>query len=266
MNFTDQKALVTGANKGIGRAIALALAGAGVEVLGTSRNPGATDWPDGVTPVTFDTSSPESVQHSWESAGLSNAGITLLVNNAGTGTLGEFQTSLFADWEAQINLLLMAPMKLCHLAMEQWGQTRPGIIVNVTSMVVEYPIPCMSGYNAAKTGLAAFSESLMIEGMNDWLTVIELRPGDLHTNFNNSIKRTSDTPRVERIWRAMVKHIEAAPSPEVAAQKLITTLRNEAGGVVRAGSLFQIVMASIFGKIVSSKVKRAANLSYYNLR
>lgn len=261
MGLSGKKALVTGASRGIGRAIAVALVREGIDVFGTSRNPGSCEWPSGVTPVAFDLSSPEAAEKSWDAAGLADAGISILVNNAGAGVLGEFASTDFDDWQSQVNLMLLAPMRLCQLAMAGWGNSKGGVIVNVTSLAVEYPIPYMLGYNTAKTGLAAFSESLTLEGQR----VVELRLGDLNTSFNNSVKRTSNSSRIEQVWQAMVRHVESGPSPELVGEKLVSILKKDSSGTVRLGSFFQCVLASLYGKIVWQSARRASNLSYYNL-
>lgn len=261
MKLAGQRALVTGASKGVGRAIAIALVREGIEVLGTSRDPDSCDWPDGVTPIAFDLSSPATTEVSWQAGGLAAAEISILVNNAGAGVLGEFAATDFDSWQAQVDLMLLAPMKLSQLVMEGWGDSKNGVIVNVSSLAVEYPIPYMSGYNAAKAGLAAFSESLLLEGVR----VIDLRLGDLNTAFNKSVLRTSEASRIERVWRAMVKHVDNAPSSSLVGDKLVEVLGKGRSGTVRVGSFFQCVLASFYGRIVWQSARRASNLSYYNL-
>lgn len=258
-------ALVTGASRGVGRAVAVALAAEGTHVLGTSREPEDKDWPEGVTPLRFDMSSPSAVARSWDAARLDERDVSILVNNAGAGVFGEFGDVEFDDWEAQIGLMLLGPMKLSHLAMRRWSRERPGLLANVTSLATEFPIPLMSGYNAAKAGLSGFTESLMQETDPQIARVIELRLGDFNTQFNGSVKRVGGSKRAQRVWEAMERHVAASPSPEVAARRLVVAMRRGERGLVRAGSFYQAVVASLFGKIVSHSAKRAANVSYYNL-
>ncbi|MDQ8202148.1 SDR family oxidoreductase [Pelagicoccus sp. SDUM812003] len=265
MILAGQKALVTGASRGVGREIAKAFAREGIQVFGTSRDPDGVDWPEGVVPVKMDASSPESLERDWRAADLSGRGLSIVVNNAGSGALGAFETVAFCHWEAQVKLMLLAPMKLCHLALEGWSRENPGALVNVTSLAVEYPIPFMSGYNAAKAGLAGFTDSLFNELDPEVARVLELRLGDLNTRFNDHVDRLGGGGFVDTVWKAMEKHVDTAPPADLAARKLLKALKGNRSGLVRAGSLFQCAFASLFGKFVSSSVKRASNLRYYNV-
>ncbi|MEM9161026.1 MAG: SDR family NAD(P)-dependent oxidoreductase, partial [Verrucomicrobiota bacterium] len=163
MELAGKKVLVTGASSGLGKAFAASLVEKGAHVWGTSRSPGAHDWEEGVTPVSLDLSYVEEIDSQWDSAGLDAIGFDVLVNNAGAGVFGEFEEVGFADWERQVELMLLSPMKLAHLALSQLRASGEGVLANVSSLAVEYPIPFMAGYNAAKGGLTAFSESLALE-------------------------------------------------------------------------------------------------------
>lgn len=259
-------ALVTGASRGIGRAIAIELAAAGYTVYGTSRDPRSVDWPEGIIPVALDLSDPDALQRDWELARLGDVAFSVLVNNAGAGVFGEFSEVDFSLWRAQIELLLISPMKLCHLVAAGWRGGRPGVIVNVSSLAVEYPIPFMSAYNAAKAGLSGFTESLLLELGLAGARVIDFRLGDYNTRFGDSMVREGKSRSLESVWQAMLKHVSAAPPPEHAARKLLGAIRMNKVGTIRAGGFFQSVVAPIFGRFIWSSVKRAVNLSYYNLR
>lgn len=260
-----RRALVTGASRGVGRALAVALADAGVEVWGTSREPTGCEWPPGITPLRFDASSAESVQESWDAARLDDQGLSIVVNNAGSGVLGEFSGADFSDWEQQVGLMLLGPMKVSHLALRRWSSLNPGVLINVTSLASEFPIPFMSGYNAAKAGLSGFTESLMQEVDRDVAQIIELRLGDLKTDFNGSVLRRGATPKLEKVWQAMQLHVNTAPSPEKVARQTLKAIASGRSQTLRAGAFFQTVVASLYGRIVSQHIKRASNLSYYDV-
>lgn len=258
-------ALVTGASRGIGRAIAVELAAAGYTVYGSSRDPGAADWPAGIIPVALDLSDADALQRDWEKARLGEVAFSVLVNNAGAGVFGEFSEIDFSLWRAQVELLLVSPMKLCHLVAAGWKRERPGVVVNVSSLAVEYPIPFMSGYNAAKAGLSGFTESLLLEPGLAEARVIDFRLGDYNTGFGAAMVRQGKSRESESVWQAMLEHVSAAPPPEHAAKKLLRAIRTGRAGTVRAGGFFQSVVASLFGKFVWSSLRRAVNLRYYNL-
>lgn len=266
MNLRGKTALVTGASRGFGRAAAVALAREGAIVYGGSREPDAVAWPEGVAPVALDVSSPEAAEQSWRSANLDTLPISILVNNAGSGVFGAFQSTDFAAWRGQIELMLLAPMRLCQLAMPRISCNAPGAIVNVGSLAAEFPIPYLSGYNAAKAGLAAFSESLLMEADRERIAILELRLGDLNTDFNGHVARFGEGERLASVWQAIEARAARSPGPEAAARRLIRALRRGERGTVRAGGFFQATLASLFGRLASQGLRRRANLRYYDLK
>lgn len=265
MFLKGKRALVTGASRGVGRSIAEALVAAGVEVWGTSRNPDTVEWPEGVRAVRFDLTSASAAQASWDAEGLGRKQFDIVVNNAGSGVFGAFAERDFEEWEQQIGLMLLGAMKVSQLALQQWTREEPGVLVTVSSLAVEYPIPYMSGYNAAKAGLAAFSESLILETDPRVARVLELRLGDVNTDFNDHVLGRPVGARQGKVWAAMCKHVANGPPAEKVAAKLLRSLVEDRIGIVRTGSLFQSVVASFFGKLISHRLKRATNLSYYNV-
>lgn len=263
MHLAKKKALVTGASCGIGRSIAEALVAEGIQVFGTSRSPDDVDWPDGVIGVELDLSSSSSIQSGWAQVLERAEHFDILINNAGSGAFGEFSECAFEQWEDQVRAMLLGPMELSQLAMKKWSREKPGVLVNVSSLAVEYPIPFMSGYNSAKAGLAGFCESLLLECDPEVVRVVELRLGDVNTGFNNYVRGKPKGALQNRIWSAMCRHVEKGPGPGEVAMCVLKHLRAETVGIVRMGGFFQSILASVFGRMVSHRVKRAANLSYY---
>lgn len=264
-SFAGQTALVTGASRGIGRAIAKALVAEGMQVVGTSRDPDSADWPAGVEGARLDASSAESVEQCWRQAGLDERRLDLVVNNAGAGVFGAFEERSFEDWERQVGLMLLGVMKLSHLALGKWSPENPGVLVNIGSLACEYPIPYMSGYNAAKAGLAAFCESLQLEADPAAALILELRLGDISTGFNNSVAGRPSGSRQNRVWKAMLAHVDSGPPPEFVAAKLVKCLARREEGLVRVGGFFQAIVAPLFRRLASRSLSLGVNRSYYNV-
>ena len=210
-SLAGRTALVTGASQGIGRAIGVALAAEGVKVYGGSRRPELVDWPTGLEPLAFDVSTADAAERSWRASPLAAEGVSILVNNAGAGVFGTFAETDFGRWQGQVELLLLAPMRLAHLALQGWSAERPGALVNVGSLACEFPIPYLSGYNAAKAGLAAFSESLLLEAESRAAQVVELRLGDFATGFGGRMDRVAVGARQEAALRAMERRMAEGP-------------------------------------------------------
>ena len=261
MELEGQVALVTGASRGIGRAIAMALLESGATVYGSSRRPEAVDWPEGMRSIALDLSSRAFVEEAWRRQGLGGLGISILVNNAGSGAFGPFQEAAFSQWSEQVEQLLLAPM---YLAQKVLAGGRCRAIVNVTSLACEYPIPYMSAYNTAKAGLAAFSESLEME-LGAACRVLELRVGDMHTSFNEHVERSGQAGALDLVWRSMERDVATAPDPRLVGAAVARALREDRRGCVRVGSFFQAWVASLFGRVLPASWKRSLNLRYYGL-
>lgn len=265
-------ALVTGASAGLGRAIAEMLLAEGVQVLGTARDPARLKARPGFTPIALDLASPASVDAAFASAELQSGGVDLVVNNAGFGLFGSFVAQEFDGWQRQIDAMLVNTLRLSHLALRAMITRNRGALVNVSSMAAEFPLPFMSGYNVVKSGLAAFSESMMIEVARTGVIVIDFRPGDYRTGFNQTMQAISDKDatqagtlpdRRQRAWSVLEENLRAAPFPERAAGDLRKALGRHRSATVRSGSLFQAHLAPFLVRFIPLRLRRAATAMYF---
>ena len=236
-------AFVTGAASGLGRAFAGMLASEGVRVWGTSRDPARIDR--GVmVPVTLDLADPAACAASFQRAASEAGGaFDIVVNNAGYGVFGEFAARDFGEWRGQVEAMLVSTLALSHAAWTAMRSRNRGVLVNVSSLAAEFPLPFMAGYNVCKAGLSAFSESLIFESRGSAVTVIDLRPGDYRTAFNDNMKTApgspSPSPRIAAAWRALESSLASAPPPARAAADLRGAILRNRSGIVRSGSCFQ---------------------------
>ncbi|MFT3829769.1 MAG: SDR family NAD(P)-dependent oxidoreductase [Opitutaceae bacterium] len=263
-------ALVTGAGSGLGLAFAEMLLAEGVEVWGTSRHPERLPVRERFHPLRLDLADGETaadsllVQLEHESGGLD-----LLVHNAGYGVFGGVLDQPLSVWRAQIDQMLGVSLALNRGAFAAMGARGKGTIVNITSLAVEFPIPLLSGYNVAKAGLAALSESLMLEAQGRGITVIDFRPGDYRTEFNNAmfaVPHTTLPERAQRVVRRLEATFAAAPLPSRAAVDLRRALLRGRPGVVRSGSFFQTVLAPLGARIAPLSLRRAVLARYFGIR
>jgi len=183
-------ALVTGASAGLGRAFAEILLADGVRVWGTARAPArltdlAVRFPELFTPLVLDLDNPDAAEAAFVRAAKSAGGsFDLVINNAGSGVFGTFDGLDGDVWQRQVGGMLGTTMRLTHLALNGMRRRGKGCIVNVSSLAVDFPLPFMSGYNVAKAGLSALTESLIVETRGSDIKVIDFRPGDYRTEFN----------------------------------------------------------------------------------
>lgn len=269
-------AFVTGASGGLGRAFAEMLLEAGVHVWGTARDVGrltelATRYPAMFTPVALDLGDPAAAEQAFRRAANSAGGaFDLLVNNAGYGVFGGFEATEFSVWQAQLDKMLGTTLRLAHEALRRMRARDRGCIVNVSSLAAEFPLPFMTGYNVAKAGLSALSESLVFETQNTGITVIDFRPGDYRTDFNQAMLSQSpaasptDAPAV-RAWSVLEKNLREAPAPARAAADLRRALLKGRSGTVRSGTFFQARLAPLLARLVSHAVRRRAAARYFGL-
>lgn len=269
-------AFVTGASAGLGRAFVEMLLAENVRVWGTARDAArltdlASRWPTQFTPVILDLSEPEAAEASFRRAKKSAGGaFDLLINNAGYGVFGVFDETPSDVWSKQIAAMLSSTLRLTHDALHAMKARNRGCLVNVSSLAVEFPLPYMSGYNVAKAGLTALSESLIIETRGTNLTVIDFRPGDYRTDFNLAMQSASPAasapPSVAaKAWHVLEDNLRSAPAPTRAAADLRRALLRPRSGTVRSGAFFQARFASFFAPFLPAAWRRSLAARYFGL-
>ncbi|MEX1994890.1 MAG: 3-oxoacyl-ACP reductase FabG [Steroidobacteraceae bacterium] len=188
-------ALVTGASRGIGRAIALALGAAGATVIGTAT--GAT----GVA----------AIDEALKSAGIAGRGIVLdvadraaseaavvgvearegaisiLVNNAGITRDTLLLRMKPEDWDAVIDTNLGSVFRLSKAVLRGMMKARKGRIINIASVVGLIGNPGQANYSAAKAGIVGFTRSLAREVASRGITVNVVAPGFIETDMTRSL-------------------------------------------------------------------------------
>lgn len=195
-SYSSSTALVTGASRGIGAALAHALARRGIQTLIlTARVEGdlenlAADLFDAygtrVETIPADLASPDGptrLQEQIERRGLS---VDLLINNAGFGTHGLFQTADPKKTRAMIEVNIGSLVALTRLFLPGMVAKGRGGVVNIASTAAFIPVPFMSVYAATKSFVLSFSEGLAVEmtdqGADD-VRVIALCPGRTESHF-----------------------------------------------------------------------------------
>lgn len=204
MNVNGKAAIVTGATKGIGRAIAEALAREGMDVCVSARNADeverTVDELNGlsegrVAGVVCDVREHDEVKALVEHTVAEFGGLDVLVNNAGIGIFGRVEETRPEDFRAVLETNLFGVFYCCHEAIPQMKRRGGGYIINISSLAGTNAHPQMSAYNASKFGLNGFSEALMQEVRHDGIKVSYIMPGSVNTEFGGD--ETSD----EKSWQ-----------------------------------------------------------------
>jgi 3-oxoacyl-[acyl-carrier protein] reductase len=187
-------ALVTGAGKGIGRAIAIALASEGVSVGLVARTEkdlqavAAEIKSTGVKTAiaTADVSDIQSVNRAVEKIQNELGDIDILINNAGTGTFGKFLELEPAQWENQVKVNLFGVYYTTRAVLPQMIKRETGDIVNVSSTAGQRGNVGTSAYSASKFGVMGLTESLMQEVRKHNIRVTALAPSTVVTELAKS--------------------------------------------------------------------------------
>jgi len=271
-----RRAFVTGASTGLGRAFAEMLLADGVQVWGTSRDPArlaglAASHPGQFFPTALELRDGAGAAAAFRAADQASGGFDLVINNAGFGVFAEFAGVDFETWNDQLQVMLINTARLSHVALQgllaRSAAGHTGALVNVASLAVTFPLPFQSAYNVAKSGLAALSESLMVEVAGTNVVVIDLRPGDYQTDFDASVLRpqTPPTPRLTRGWTAFERLMRSGPAPRGAAAALRRALLRQRSGTVHTGRFFQTVLAPFLTRFSTQGLKRRLQARYFDL-
>jgi len=185
-----QVALVTGATRGIGRAIALALAAKGMKVIGTATSEaGANTITDalaefpGCKGVVLNVNDAAACDALIDTVAKENGGLHVLVNNAGITRDTLAMRMKDEDWDAVLDTNLKAVFRLSRAVIRPMMKQRYGRIVSITSVVGASGNPGQANYAAAKAGLAGMTRALARELGSRGITVNCVAPGFIATDM-----------------------------------------------------------------------------------
>ena len=260
------RALVTGTSSGLGHAFSKALMNQGVAVWGTSRNSSGQIPNQFFTPIDLDLIKEKNLKDWFNHWDEKVGGFDLVINNAGFAALGITSDIDVEDIEEQLQVLLHGPMQVASAAVMAMRNRGKGCLVNVSSVAAEMWIPYMSIYNTAKAGLSAFSQSLMLESPDSPPWIIDFRPGDYRTAFNQNIRRTvRKDVIVDHMWKEIEDAMRKAPDASKAGADLIASLQKFRHCTSYSGTFVQTRIASMLSRLLPNALKRIVLRRYYNL-
>lgn len=195
-DLTGKTAFVTGASRGIGRVIAVALARAGADVALVARSAdGLTETAREVTAagrravvLPADVTSQVSVAAAVSAAIDQFGQVDIVVNNAGgSNFMVGFRDLRLSGWEKLIRLNLDSAVYVCHAFAGHLLDRGSGSVINVASVAGVSSAPLLAPYGAAKAGLISLTKSLAVEWAGDGVRVNALCPGWTATDLNRNL-------------------------------------------------------------------------------
>jgi 3-oxoacyl-[acyl-carrier protein] reductase len=233
-------ALVTGATRGIGRAIALALGADGATVVGTATSP------DGAGRITaalrdagvageglvLDVTDQAAIDAALTHIGTVYGAPGILVNNAGITRDNLLMRMKDAEWDAIIDTNLTSVYRLSKACLRAMTKARKGRIVNITSVVAASGNAGQTNYAAAKAGMIGFTKSLAREVGSRGITVNCVAPGMIDTDMTRALNETQRAALLATIPLGRLGQPE-----EIAA---VVTFLASPGGAYISGETIQV--------------------------
>jgi len=207
-DLKNKNALITGAGKGIGKAIALALAKEGVNVILIARTQEEIDNVAAkaralrvkAIAITADVTDINSVNKAAEKAIAEFGTIDILINNAGIAAFGKFLDLEPTDWERIIQVNLMGTYYMTRAVLPNMIERQSGDIINISSTAGLAGNALTSAYSASKFAVLGLTDSLMQEMRKHNVRVTALTPSTVATDMAKDLKLTDGDP--EKVMQA----------------------------------------------------------------
>ncbi|MFV8379739.1 3-ketoacyl-ACP reductase [Flavobacterium sp. LB3R33] len=201
-DLKNKNALITGAGKGIGKAIALALAKEGVNIILVARTQEEIDSVAAkvrslrvkAMAITADVADINSVNAAVAKALAEFGTIDILINNAGIAAFGKFLELEPTDWERIIQVNLMGTYYVTRAVLPNMIERQTGDIINISSTAGLSGNALTSAYSASKFAVLGLTESLMQEVRKHNIRVTALTPSTVATDMAKELKLTDGNP------------------------------------------------------------------------
>ena len=251
LGLTGKRALVLGASRGLGMAIAKSLAAEGTTVFAAARSRDKIEaWAkgmDNVHPMTLDLSDLASVDAVVNDL-LAKGGVDIIVNNSGGPPPGTAQDADRGAWLSQFeamaaNIFHLTTRLLPEMKARGWGR-----VISVTSSGVEQPIPNLALSNGIRSAVVGWSKTLANEVAADGITVNVVMPGRIHTQrvdeFDAAAAKRTQTDVAEVASKSRATSVSARYGRPEEFADVVTFLASERASYV-TGSRIRVDGGSV---------------------
>src|SRR5205807_1294431 len=195
----------------------------------------------------------------------------VLINNAGSGHFGPAENLSAEAIVNQFQVLVFGHLQLMKLAIPAMRSHGYGLIINVTSLASRLPVPFMAAYNAAKAAMASFTMSIQLELANSRVYVVDLQPGDICTQFNHSVIKSTKADRrydtkIAKTWEVVERNMKNAPTPDLVARhvlRLVNAIRPPPQ--ITVGDAFQSKIAPLIFRFLPQRLRIWGLKRYYGI-
>jgi NAD(P)-dependent dehydrogenase (short-subunit alcohol dehydrogenase family) len=209
MDINGKTALVTGANRGLGRQLAAQLRDRGATVYAAARNPATVDLP-GVTPIALDITDPASVA----AAAAATSGVAILVNNAGSSTGSSLLTGDPTDIRLEMDTHFFGTLAVIRAFAPQLAEQENSAVLNILSALSWLTFPSTGAYCAAKSAEWSLTNALRLELAPQGTRVSSLHVGYMDTDMTRNVDAPKSDPAV--IAKLAIDGIEAGDAEIIA--------------------------------------------------
>ena len=231
---SQANAIITGASSGIGKATALALAKAGINVALVSRSLNSLETvaqactQQGVKakPYVMDLSELTKIPATIQEIVADFGDIDIIVNNAGMGYTNLLRETPLADWQQVINLNLTSDFQCVQGVLPRMRERKQGTIINVASIAATQAFPEWGAYSVSKAALLSFSKVLATEERSHGIRVMTVSPGAVNTPIWDTDTVKADFERSAMLTPELVAQtiLQAALLPAEAVIEELTVL------------------------------------------
>ncbi|GHE57026.1 short-chain dehydrogenase [Streptomyces spiralis] len=226
MDISTATALVTGANRGLGRALAQELVARGATVYGAARRPDQIDLP-GVKAIRIDVTDPASVAAAAEEV----RDITVLINNAGSSTGADLLTGSWDDVRLEMETHYLGTLGMIRAFAPVIESQGGGAVLNILSVLSWVTFPAVGAYSAAKSAQWSLTNEVRQQLAPRGITVSGLHVGYMDTDMARHVTEPKTDPA--DVARAAVDGI-AAGAPEIVVDDLSRRVQAGLSGGVAA--------------------------------